>query len=74
MTANDVNSIGVNGEAVSDGEGLTGIWVSSVESGSPADKAGIKSGDIITKMEGLVLATDGTMSDYCDILAQQRAR
>lgn len=65
---NDVNAIGVNGEAVSDGQGLTGIWVSSVASGSPADKAGIKSGDIITKMEGLVLATDGTMSDYCDIL------
>jgi serine protease Do len=64
----DVNSIGVNGTAVSDGEGLSGIWVSSVESGSPADQAGIRGGDIITRLEGLVLATDGTMSDYCDIL------
>lgn len=64
----DVNSIGVNGRAVSDGESIYGIWVSSVESGSPADRAGIKPGDIITKLEGLVLATDGTMADYCDIL------
>jgi serine protease Do len=64
----DVNSIGVNGTAVSDGESLSGIWVSSVESGSPADRAGIRGGDIILRLEGLVLATDGTMSDYCDIL------
>jgi serine protease Do len=64
----DVNSIGVNGEAVNDGEGLSGIWVSSVESGSPADQAGIRGGDIIYRLEGLVLGTDGTMSDYCDIL------
>ena len=64
----DVNSIGINGQAVSDGESIFGIWVASVESGSPADKAGIESGDILTKMEGLVLATDGTMSAYCDIL------
>jgi len=64
----DVNSIGVNGTAVTDGESLSGIWVSSVESGSPADQAGIQGGDIIYRLEGLVLATDGTMSDYCDIL------
>ena len=64
----DVNSIGVNSEAVNTGEGLSGIWVSSVESGSPADRAGVKGGDIITEMEGLVLATDYTKSDYCDIL------
>ena len=68
----DVNSIGVNGFAVSDGE-TYGIWVSSVESGSPADRAGVQGGDIITTMEGLVLATDDTMSDYCDILRSHRA-
>ncbi|MFN2134698.1 MAG: S1C family serine protease [Candidatus Promineifilaceae bacterium] len=67
-TGTDVLAIGVNGTAINDGEGLSGIWVASVESGSPADRAGIKSGDIITKMEGLILSTDGTMSDYCNIL------
>ncbi len=69
----DVHSIGVNGTAVSDGQGLSGIWVSSVESGSPADNAGIRGGDIILRLEGLALATDGTMSDYCDILRSHNA-
>ena len=67
-TGEDVNSIGVNGEAVNNGEGISGIWVSSVASGSPADDAGVKGGDIILKLEGLVLSVDGTMSDYCDVL------
>ena len=69
----DVHSIGVNGQAVNDGEGLSGIWVASVESGSPADQTGIEGGDIITSLEGLVLATDGTMADYCDILRSHDA-
>ncbi len=68
----DVTAIGVNGEAIQgtlpDGTAISGIWVSSVKSGSPADKAGIKAGDIITQMEGEVLATDGTMETYCKIL------
>jgi serine protease Do len=66
----DVESIGINGQAVASEDGsLTGIWVASVKSGSPADKAGVRGGDILTTMEGLVLATDGTMGDYCDILS-----
>jgi serine protease Do len=64
----DVTSIGVNGTAVTDGQTIAGIWVSSVKSGSPADRAGVKGGDLIVTLEGLVLATDATMSDYCDIL------
>jgi len=65
----NVESIGVNGVAVASADGtLSGIWVSSVASGSAADEAGVLPGDIITTMEGLVLATDGSMADYCDIL------
>jgi serine protease Do len=68
-TGKDVDSIGINGEAVSNEDGsIIGIWASAVTSGSPADKAGIEAGDIITSMENLVLATDGTMADYCDII------
>lgn len=63
----DVNSIGVNGTAFV-ADDLSGIWVSAVESGSPAARLGIVGGDIITEIEGLVIATDGTMADYCDIL------
>ena len=64
----DVHSIGINGEAITDGETYAGIWVSSVESGTPADRAGIRGGDFLTSLEGLVLGVDGTMASYCDIL------
>ena len=64
----DVNSLGVNGEAISEDGGRPGIWVRSVEAESPAGEAGVRAGDFITKLEGLDLATDGTMADYCDIV------
>jgi len=64
-----VDSHGSNGEAVADEQGQrSGVWVAAVESGSPAAELGLQGGDIITKLEGLALATDGTMKDYCDIL------
>jgi serine protease Do len=71
---NDVNSIGVNGQVVvSQDLNLSGVWVSSVKSGSPADKSGLKPGDIIVQLEGLVLGTDGTKADYCQILRSHKA-
>jgi S1-C subfamily serine protease len=61
--------IGVNGTAVQSDDGsVSGIWVSSVASGSPADKAGLKGGDVILEMEGVTLGRDASMADYCDIL------
>ncbi len=48
----DHESIGVNGEAVVDA-GTAGIWVYSVKSGSPADVAGVRAGDILLSMEGV---------------------
>jgi serine protease Do len=67
----DIEAIGINGEAFATDE-FSGIWVSSVESGSPADEAGVEGGDIITMLESLILASDGTMSDYCDILRSHK--
>ena len=68
-TGKDVDSIGINGQAVVSEDGtISGIWVSSVQSGSPADKTGVKAGDLVTQLENLYLATDGTMKDYCDVL------
>ncbi len=65
----DVDSIGINGVAVVSDDGtISGIWVSSVKSGSAADISGVEPGDIIITLEDLVLSTDGTMADYCDIL------
>jgi serine protease Do len=67
VEGDDVASIGINGQALVDG-GFSGIWVASVASGSPADLGGIMSGDLVTLVEGLIPATDGSMADYCDIL------
>jgi serine protease Do len=64
----DIFAIGINGVAVNDGGDIAGIWVSSVKAGSPADQAGVLPGDIITAMQGLLLAQDGTMGDYCGVL------
>jgi serine protease Do len=72
----NVDSIGVNGGAVSGYIGDTpiyGVWVRSIASGSPADNAGIMPGDIIYQLENEVLATDGTMADYCDILRSRNS-
>lgn len=71
----DVDSIGVNGGAVYGevgGELISGVWVRSVGAGTPADKARIQAGDIIYQLQGQVLALDGTMGDYCDILRTRR--
>lgn len=65
----DVDSLGINGKTVISEEGdFTGIWVSGIASGSPADKTGIQAGDIITRLEGVSMGTDGTMSGYCDVM------
>lgn len=65
----DVLSLGINGQAwLAEDESVSGIFVSSVASGSAADEAGVKPGDLITKMEGVTLAGDGTMADYCSVL------
>ncbi|KAA3660844.1 MAG: peptidase S1, partial [Chloroflexi bacterium] len=74
MQGNDVYAIGINGRAIINDDGsIFGIWVSSVKSGSPADNAGIRPGDLLRQLEGLVLATDGTLADYCDILRGRSA-
>lgn len=65
----DVLSLGVNGTALMDEEGNgLGIWVNSVKSGSAADDAGIEPGDLLTRMEGVSLGLNGTMTEYCDVL------
>ncbi|MCB0044460.1 MAG: trypsin-like peptidase domain-containing protein [Caldilineaceae bacterium] len=64
----NVDSIGINGEAVSVGDDLTGIWIASVDSGSVADEAGLLPGDVLLTMEGLDLGVNGTLETYCDIL------
>ena len=66
-------TIGINGEAIQFPEtGLDGVFVSSVERGSPAANAGIQAGDLITTLNGVPLAVDGTMAEYCAVLRSTR--
>lgn len=62
-----VLSIGVNGEAVR-GDPVSGIWVYSVESGSLADRARIRPGDLVTHLEGVPTGDDGALTKYCRVL------
>jgi serine protease Do len=65
----DFESLGINGSAVWDeAAGVSGIWVAAVKAGSAASDVGLKPGDIITALNGLPMATDGTMKDYCDVI------
>ncbi|WP_331234274.1 S1C family serine protease [Natronorarus salvus] len=65
----DVQTLGINGFAVpADGSDPAGIWVSATTSGSPASDAGIRPGDIITAIERLPMAGQGTMEEYCNVL------
>ena len=65
----NVDSLGINGQAIFDeNAGITGIWVASIETGSPADEMGMQSGDVLITLENLGLGVEGTMKEYCDVL------
>lgn len=65
----DFESLGIAATPVFDeGLGISGIWVNGVKPGSPAAKAKVVPGDIITALNGLPMAMDGDMDDYCDVL------
>jgi serine protease Do len=65
----DLDSIGINGEAfLLEDEELFGIWVVSVESGSPAASLGVQPGDILLSLEEMPLGEDGSLGTYCSVL------
>jgi len=70
---NDVDSLGINGKAFSDGADFHGIWIYSVQSGSPADQAGLQGGDFILSLENIGMANDGTMQAYCEVVRSHGA-
>jgi serine protease Do len=69
LEGNDVDSIGLNSIAVLDDvTNEAGVWVVSVQPGSPADQAGLLPGDVITRMKGLRIGLDGNLGDYCGVI------
>jgi len=67
----NVDSIGINGQAYLFEDGSSGIWVGGVTPGSPAGLTGVKPGDFVLELAGQTMADDGTMSGYCDVLRTQ---
>lgn len=66
----DVESLGINGEVVVTEE-VSGIWVSAVQPGTPADRAGLVAGDLIIEMEGEAIGADGTLEGYCELIRSE---
>lgn len=66
----NLDYIGLNGEVNATD---TGIAVISVAPGSPADKAGIQAGDLLTNFNGTAVGTDGTKSTYCSVLRSHKS-
>lgn len=68
-----VQSLGINAQAMapSDDGTANGIWVSSVQAGGPADKAGIEAGDVLISLAGITLGAGGTLEDYCQVIRTQ---
>jgi serine protease Do len=68
----NVDSIGINGSVVAIGD-VAGVWVSSMETGSPADTAGVEAGDFIVRVENISVGVEGTMRRYCESIRGQGA-
>jgi hypothetical protein len=74
-TGKDIDAIGINGVMVKgelEGIPITGLWVRSVKSGSPADQARIQAGDILTEIEGHILVEE-TLEGYCSVIRAHSA-
>jgi S1-C subfamily serine protease len=72
----DVDTLGIAPEAdilTVGGDKISGIWVTAIQSGSPADKAELKAGDFIYEMEGIPLSDDGTMKAFCSVVRSRKA-
>jgi S1-C subfamily serine protease len=69
-TGGNLDFIGINGQAASDN---SGIFIMSVAPGSPADKAGIEPGDLMTNLNGTAVGADGTKATYCSVLRSHKS-
>ena len=70
----NIDSIGVTGEAFEDLESdIRGVWVTSVATGSEAFTAGIRAGDVITRLENLAVGRDATMAGYCEVIRSNQS-
>jgi serine protease Do len=67
----DAGFLGIQGRTVTKSDSLqygipVGVYVSSVKSGSPADKAGLVVGDVIISYNGIALSTNDDLQTHLD--------
>lgn len=58
-------SLGISGEAWEEGN-RRGVWISAVQSGSPAAAAGLSIGDVLLALGGEATSDGDSMAGYCD--------
>ncbi|MBN9606124.1 MAG: serine protease [Actinomycetales bacterium] len=70
MSGEVLLSLGLNTQALppADNGAPQGIWIQSVLPGGPADKAGVKPGDVLEKLNGVSMGESGVLRGYCDVL------
>ncbi len=64
-----VDGFGISGSVVDDpSSGVLGVWVTTVDPGSPAALSGIQPGDVVMRIGGSLVGGDGTLAAYCEVL------
>ena len=64
-----LDGFGISGSVVDDpSSGVLGIWVTTVDPGSPAASTGVQPGDVVMRIGDNLVGGDGTLSEYCDVL------
>lgn len=74
LSAGDpVLSIGINAKGWVSADGSnSGVWVQSVLPSGAAAAAGVLPGDLVVKLGGTRVGTDGTLADYCTAIGERR--
>ncbi len=69
-----VDGFGISGSVVDDpSSGVLGVWVTTVDPGSPAALTGVQPGDVVMRIGESLVGGDGTLSAYCDVLRSSTA-
>jgi len=71
LSENEAGYLGIQGQTVTSAYSLrfgipVGVYINAVESGSPADNAGLKKGDIIVKINGRSVSTTEDLQTILD--------
>jgi serine protease Do len=73
-TTGYLDGFGISGSVVDDpSSGVLGIWVTTVDPGSPAAATGVQPGDVVMRIGDNLVGGDGTLSAYCEVLQSTKS-